>query len=109
MAESNSENEDEYFNQKSNYYSSIIERENNCTEEERAEAKKLKEKRHKNYKKIHKKKIRAENLELDMKIKRLLREKDIFEEEEKHKNKLLIILGLILMIASINFPKRYTF
>jgi len=100
MAESsNSENEDEYFNQKSNYYSSIIERENNCTEEERAEAKKLKEKRHKNYKKIHKKKIRAENLELDMKIKRLLREKDIFEEEEKHKNRTHLDISYVRMIS----------
>ncbi len=85
--ESNFENEVEYLNPKSNFNGCLIEREKIGTEEEREEAKRLKEIRFKNYKEIHEKKIKAENLELDMKIERLQREKRIFEEEEKHREK----------------------
>jgi hypothetical protein len=46
----------------------------------------LKKNRLEDYKNIHKKKIRARNLEIDMKINRLLRDNDLFEEE-KHRKK----------------------
>jgi len=77
MAESYSENEDEYYNPKSVYYSNLKELENDGTEEEIAEAKILKKERHENYKTIHKKKIENANLKLDIENMELLQKKNL--------------------------------
>jgi hypothetical protein len=83
MAKSNSENEDEYYNPKSVYYSNLKELENDGTEEERADAKKLKKERHENYKTIHKKKIENLNLKLDIENSELIQKKKKLLDKRK--------------------------
>ncbi len=82
MAKSNSENEDEYYNPKSVYYSNLKELENDGTEEERADAKKLKKERHENYKTIHKKKIENLNLKLDIENSELIQKKKLLDKRK---------------------------
>ncbi len=82
MAESYSENEDEYYNPKSVYYSNLKELENDGTEEEIAEAKILKKERHENYKTIHKKKIENLNLKLDIENSELIQKKKLLDKRK---------------------------